>query len=818
MYDAPAIETKWNKYWSDSKLFLFDKKDQKRNVFVMDMPPPNTTGGLHMGHVFWTCYGDSIARYKKLKGYNVLYPIGWDEHGFPTEIETEKKFGRKLAREEFYKKCVEVSELSRKSMLEWMLKLGASFDMSTEYRTTDKDYTRKVQLSILMMYEKGMVYRGNHPIEWCVRCGSGISREQTVEKEEETLLNHVDFIVVEEEKKGKAGKKKSTITIATTRPELMHAAVALAVNPKDKRYSKLIGSTIEVPVYGNRIIVIGDELVDMEYGTGAEMICTFGDKRDINLYYKHKLKLIQALDVNGMLINAKQLDGTHVSKARALVIDELKKIGALKKQEKIKHNIKVHDRCSTPIELISTTQWFIKTKEYSGKIKETASAITWIPEHMKQRLDDWANFIEWDWAITRNRVFGTPMPFWYCEKCDYVVPPKKEELPFDPNVKKPYKSTCPQCGGQIVGTKETLDGWVDTSITSMVIAGWPDDKKGFDRLFPSAIRIQGVDIIRTWAFYTIFRTWALANDKPWEKIIVHGMILGTDGREMHKSSGNGVYPESLVPKYPADAIRLWVALSGGIGKDRPFSYAEMDYAKGFLNKLHNTANFVELVSKGYSAKAEPSKDLNVFDIWILNRLNETVKKVTESYDSFMLHEAMSAAVNFYWHEFADYYIENVKHRVYSKEKDMEKSKRAAQFTLRHVLETSLKIFAPVIPFLCEEINSTMNKGSIFEQKFPAFAEKIKGSDYVINGLIQRSAVDMDYENTGAVLNDVITEVRKEKAKNRLALNKEITAININVPDEYYNAVVASKDELKQICKAHDVKVGKNKDFSVSISI
>jgi valyl-tRNA synthetase len=816
MYEAQVIEEKWRKYWSESKLFLFDEKEMKKRAFVMDMPPPNTTGGLHMGHVFWTCYGDTLARYKKMKGYNVLYPIGWDEHGFPTEIETEKEFGRKLSREEFYKKCVLVSERNKDLMKTWMLRLGATFDQKLEYRTTDKEYIRKVQLSLLMMYEKGMLYRGDHPIEWCVHCGSGISREQTQEKEGDTYLNYVDFKIAGEiDKESKA----QTITIATTRPELMHAAVALAVNSQDKRYSKLIGQMAVVPIFGTEIKIIGDDIVDAEYGTGAEMICTFGDKRDINMYYKHKLRLIQAMEPNGLLINAQSFDGVHVVKARGAIIDELKKIGALKKQEKTKHTIKVHDRCLTPIELISTTQWFIKTTEYSENIKQTANSIRWIPEHTRQRIDDWANFIEWDWAITRNRVFGTPIPFWYCEKCNYILPPKKEELPFDSNVKKPYEASCPKCGGQMVGTKETLDGWVDTSITPMVIAGWPDDPKRFERLFPNPMRVQGTDIIRTWAFYTIFRTWVLTDKKPWESILVHGMILGLDGKEMHKSLGNGVYPEKLVEKYSIDAIRMWVALNGSIGKDRPFSYKEMDFAKSFVTKLYNSANFVKLaLEKGKIPKEEPHKYLNVFDLWILNRLNQTIKDVSEAYDEFNLYNAMNIAINFYWHEFADYYIENVKHRVYSEDKNMENSKSAALFTLKYVMDASLRMFAPVVPFVSEEVNSMFNKGSIFEQTFPTYVERKTGSDYVINGLIQRSSVEFDPETIAALLNDIIAEVRKAKAAGRLALNKEITAININVPDEYYNAVVNSKDELVQICKAHSIDVQKAKDFSVSIKV
>ncbi len=283
---------KWRDLWKQRKLHAFDRKDDKRALFVIDTPPPNTTGGLHMGHAFWTCYVDTIARYKRARGFNVLYPVGWDEHGFPTEIETEKKYGKKLSREEFYNKCVEVSETNKNDMKEWMLKLGASFDESLEYRTTDKEYVRKVQLSVLMMYEKGMLYRAEHPIEWCVYCSSAISREQAEEREKETVLYYVNFRLKDKDQK--------SLTIATTRPELMHAAVAVAVNPSDKRYSKLIGSSIEVPVFGNEVMIIGDEAVDIEFGTGAEMVCTFGDKRDINMYYKHKLKLVPAMNINGL--------------------------------------------------------------------------------------------------------------------------------------------------------------------------------------------------------------------------------------------------------------------------------------------------------------------------------------------------------------------------------------------------------------------------------------------------------------------------------------------------------------------------------------
>ena len=821
MYEAAAVEEKWRKYWKEKKLFRFDDKNERSQWFLIDTPPPFTNGALHMGQVFWVCYIDAIARYKRMKGFNVLYPQGWDAHGFPTEREVEKKYGKGLPRQEFYKRCIEVSRVNIDTMRNSMLKLGATFDDRYDYLTISDDYLAKVQKSVLDMYEKGLVYRAAHPVEWCVNCGTVISREQAEEREEESVLNYLDFSIVAP--KGKKAKEGS-VTIATSRPELLHACVAVAVNPKDKRFKDVIGQKARVPIFGQEVPVIADDAVDKDYGTGAEMVCTFGDKRDINLYYKHKLRLIEATDEKGFLKNAGPFNKVHLRDARGAVLDELKKTGQLKKQEPMKHVIKIHDRCSNPIEFISSMQWFMKTTEHAEKIKQMAQGIKWVPEFTKQRLIDWANFIEWDWAISRNRVFGTPIPFWYCdnEKCGNIVPADSKKLPVDPPSQPAPLKECPKCRkGRLIGETLTMDGWVDTSITPMVIAGWPEDKARFKSGFPNAIRIQGTDIIRTWCFYTIYRTWALTGNKPWEGIIAHGMILGLDGREMHKSYGNGMYSDELTQKYPVDAIRLWVALSGGITKDKPFSYQDMEFAKSFVNKFYNTANFVKLaLSNGKLPKEEPHKSLNVFDMWILNRLDAVVKEVTANYDSYMLYEALISAVNFYWHEFADFYIENVKHRVYSEDKKMQKSKEAALFTLNHVLNTMTKVLAPVVPFVCEEVNSMFDqKHSVFEGGFPSYSENKDEMDYVINGVVFKSSiVNTNPENAGIVLNNAIAEVRKQKAQAKIALNKEIASININVPDEYYSTVLTQKEEIALICKARKVSVSRSKEFSVSIQI
>ncbi|HUC39008.1 MAG TPA: valine--tRNA ligase [Candidatus Acidoferrum sp.] len=801
---------KWQSYWKEHKTFLFDEKDQKKPLYSIDSPPPFTSGSMSMGTVLYSLM-DVIARYKKMRGFNVLFPQGWDMQGFPTEKAVEKQFGRNLPRDEFYQKCVDLSNQNAKKMKEQMRNLGFIFDDRYEYRTASPEYWAKVQLSLLIMLEKGFVYRERHPVEFCWNCGTAIAHAEINEREEKTRINYIKF--------GAPAKGKELL-IATTRPELLHACVAIAVNPQDKRYAKIIGKKAKVPITGASVEIIGDDSVEMEFGTGAEMICTFGDKQDVEFSFKHQLKAIDAIDEKGRIINSGKFDGMGIKQAREEVLKLLDESGALEKRDELSHTVRVHDRCDTKIEFISSMQWFIRLREYTKKIREIASEVKWTPEFTRQRLYDWADGLDWDWAISRNRIFGTPLPFWYCEKCGEIVGADAKKLPVNPTKDNPPMGKCPKCGGKLIGESATCDVWIDSSITPLVIGGWPE-KKDYKRFLPNTLRFQGTDIIRTWGFYTIFRIWALTGEKAWEDALVHGLILAPDGRMMHRSWGNVISPDEIIAKgYSSDALRLWAAIGGAIGKDRPFSYNDIDYAKSFLTKLYNTAKFVTAaIGKGKVSAKEPQKDLNVFDIWILNRLNSVIKEVTEAYESFAFYDAMGKATNFYWHEFADYYIENVKHRVYSEEKKMEKSKNAALFTLKYVLDSSLKLFAPVIPFTCEEVNQMFNKGSVFDGAFPEYKERKGKSDYVINGLIfSSSVVDADIEGTGALLNNIIAEVRKEKARNRLALNKEITSININVPEEYYNAVVASQDELKLILKARSIHVNKGKEFSASVGI
>ncbi|MEM0150028.1 MAG: valine--tRNA ligase, partial [Candidatus Micrarchaeaceae archaeon] len=646
MYTKSTEE--WMAYWRESALFVFKEDDESRPLYIIDAPPPFTSGELHIGQAYWVSYLDSMARYMRMSGYNVLYPVGWDTQGFPTELQVEKKYGKDLDREEFYGKCVEIATANMQAMRKQMLSMGASFDDSREYVTMSPEYRRKVQLSLLEMHKKGFIYRAKHPVEWCPHCNSAITREEIDSIERDSRLNYINFKT-----------DNGIIEIATSRPELMHACVAIAVNPNDDRYKHMIGKKAEVPIFGNKVSIIADDLVEKDFGTGAEMVCTYGDKNDVLMFYKHKLGFIDAIDERGKLKNAGKYTGMSAKDASEAIVKDIEAMGLLVKRESIKQAVKVHGRCGTPIELISSTQWFIKTKEYADKIKEMASSIKWIPESAEQRLIDWANYIEWDWNISRNRVFGTPIPFWYCNSCGTIIPPDESDLPINPALEEPKVKKCPKCGStDIVGERNTCDVWIDSSITPLVVAGWPDNKKLFKKAYPATFRIQGTDIVRTWAFYTIFRNWALQDSKPFEKMLVHGMILGTDGKEMHKSLGNGVDPKALVEKYGIDAVRLWTALSGSTGKDKIFRYEDLDYTKSFVNKLYNSALFVKgaLAEEGVPRSiANADKRMGIFDVWIMSRLNATIKDVREAYEAYDLYTAMSKLTNFYWHEFCDYY-------------------------------------------------------------------------------------------------------------------------------------------------------------------
>ncbi|MEM2191139.1 MAG: valine--tRNA ligase [Archaeoglobaceae archaeon] len=771
-YRSIEVEEKWLKTW-DERMFYFDWNSKKPH-YIIDTPPPYPTGSFHIGHALNWCIIDFIARYKRMNGYEVMFPQGWDCHGLPTEVKVEEKYGIKkneVDREKFRELCVKFTEENIAKMRATAKRLGFSIDWSKEYITMYPEYYTKTQISFVRMFKNGLIYRGYHPVIICPRCETTIALAEIEYRKGKTKLNYIKF--------------SDDVVIATTRPELIPACVALAVNPEDKRYTHLVGKKVRVPVGGYEVKIIADEAVDPNFGTGIVMICTFGDRQDVKWWKKYGLELRNIINRDGTLNElAGKYQGLKISEAREKIIADLKAEGKVLRQEEVEHNVGVCWRCKTPVEIFPAEQWFVKVDK--EKIVEMAKKIKWVPEFMFDRLLSWVEAMEWDWVISRQRVFATPIPVWYCKKCGKVIVAEEDWLPVDPTKEKPRKPC--ECGSSdFEGEKDVLDTWMDSSITPLVIAGWPQLRE-----YPVSLRPQGHDIIRTWAFYTILRSQALENEIPWKEIVINGIVFGEDGRKMSKSIGNVISPEEVVEKYGADALRQWAA-SGVIGEDLIFSWREVVAASRFQQKLWSVARFALTHISDYEEKPEDIERLRIADKWIISKLNRLIAFVRENMDKYRFDEALKAIRSFVWYELADNYIELVKGRLYSGEES-----DPAKFTLKYVLDRILRLLAPITPFITEEIWSRFSKGSVHLQSYPS---------------VEWQMIDEEAEKVGEEMKEILSAIRKLKHDKGLALNAPLkkiivfTQLNLDALDlkfatnsevEITREMPVTKEEVKKI--------------------
>ncbi len=782
-----TTEEKWQKFWEDNNTYRFDDNDTIRPVYSIDTPPPFTSGDLHMGHVLSYSYFDFAARFKRMNGFNVYYPQGWDTQGFPTEMRVEKKYGR-LPPTEFREKCVEWTVEMIARMKKQMGEMGFSPDWRFEYRTMDPEYHRKVQLSLVKMYNDKLVYRDKYPVYWCPRCVSAVAKAELDDEDKDGTMVHLKFI----------GPTGEDIIIATTRPELLHACEAVLYHPQDERYKFSEGAYATTPL-GKKVPLLSDKEVDKEFGSGLVMVCTFGDKMDLVWKQRYKLPLYEAINQFGKMINSGTLDGLKVADAKKAIIEELEAAGKIIKKSSLKQVVKVHDRCKTPVELIPSLQWFADIRTTAKNIKAFAEKIKWVPEFGINYLIDWVEGAEWDWVISRQRVFGTPLPFYGCEKCNLTIAADESELPF--YAEKATPKACPNCKEIMKPETSTCDCWVDSSISPLIISGWPDEKK-MQRFYPVSLRPQGVEIVRTWAFYTIYRSGvALTGIPPFKTILLNGNVLAPDGKKMSKSLGNIISPAELLKDYQTDAIRQWSALSGAMAKDRPFSFEDIKHAKSFLSKIWNAARFVEQCRKDMNWKTiEQTKSeikLTMTDRWIIGRLNSTIKDCSQHMENFEYHYAMSKLQNFFWHDFCDNYLEYVKYRIYSEDAGMKESKHAAIYALNHVLLEFIKLLAPIAPHITEEIyNEMFHSGSIHKETWPS-----AGDEYV------------DDVAKVAVLGEIVSRLRQHKSGNKLPQNADLDSVRIALPQELDNELV---EELKQISRVKKVEMLKADVLTVSV--
>ena len=786
-------EGEWQDNWQSNDLYKFIG-DGNRPSYIIDTPPPYPTGSIHMGHVLNWLYMDVIARYKRMNGYDVLFPQGWDCHGLPTEVKVEETHHIKKSdvnREEFRRMCIDLTQNNINMMKTQMQSLGFSQDWSREFVTMTPGYKRKTQLSFLEMYNKGLIYQAVHPVNWCPRCETAIAFAEVEYHENETYLNYLEFPEVD-------GTGK--VSIATTRPELLSACVAVTVHPDDERYQGMAGKYLEVPLYNRKVKLITDEDVDPEFGTGAVMICTFGDKTDVSWVKRYELDIIEAIDEKGTMKEvAGEYAGCNIAECKEKIIADLKTKELLIKQEEIGQNVGLCWRCKTPIEILVKKQWFVAVNQLTDLIKDTANEMDWKPDHMKTRLDNWTDSMDWDWCISRQRIFATPIPVWYCQECGEIHIPEVTDLPVDPSQDQP-KDAC-YCGCiDFIGDVDVLDTWMDSSITPMIIAGWPDEDY-LDR-YPSNLRQQGHDIIRTWAFYTILRCKVLTGLKPFQEVVVNGMVFGDDGHKMSKSRGNVIAPEEVIAMYGADALRLWAANSVP-GSDVPFVWKDVKHGYKFLRKYWNAFRFINIhITDYHMSRSEYDilNDLNPLDKWILSKLNHLVRDVTWAMETYNFADARVKIQSFIWHDFCDEYIEAVKYRLYN---DSDASaQETVKYTLHMVIVTSLKLLSPLTPHFTEAVYQYLNDDeqvSIHKTIWPKEEKKL---------------ISEDVQERGELGVKVIGDIRRFKSASGMSLNTQLKQVIIYTRSEVlHHQLNQLYNDIKGTMRIKDLQVETGKPNS-----
>ncbi len=784
-FDFKAVEEKWKKFWEKEGIFKTDFK--KKISYSVDTPPPTVSGKMHIGHAFSYAQQDFIARFRRMfaaqDNGTIFYPFGTDDNGLPTERLVERTNNVKsknMSRAEFIKLCLKtLKEITPNFVQDWK-DLGMSCDFSRVYSTIDNDSRKLSQKSFIEMYNKKEIYRKEFPTIWCPECQTSIAQAELEDKEEKSLFSTLKFYVPE---------LKQDLLISTTRPELLGACVAVFVNPKDKRYKNLVGKKAKTPLFNSEVPIIADESAQMDKGTGVLMICSYGDKYDVDAINRHKLSPKLILNKQGKIIDGKYKD-LKVKDARKEILGDLKKENLIVEQKEIVHTVNCHDKCGTPIEFITTKQWFIKILDKKKKWIELGNKINWYPEFMKKRYDNWVNGLEWDWGISRERHFGIPIPVWECKDCKEIILPSENELPVDP---LQTKKKCPKCKKEATPEDKVLDTWATSSLTPQIASSLYGDKVKV----PFSLRPNAHDIIRTWAFYTIVKSYMHEKEIPWKDIVVSG-IVSLGGEKMSKSKGNIIEPKDVLDKYSADALRFWAAGSK-LGSD--LDYQEKDLVAGtkMINKLLNASRFVFMNLEGY--KGEKPKKIEKLDELFLGELNSLVEISTKSFMNYEYSKAKQEVEQFFWQDFCDNYLEIVKKRVYQGEGN---KKLSAQHTLHKSLLTILKLVAPIMPFITEELykeyfEKTEKSKSIHISAWPNFEKK------------KEKSVVKKYEdgeipwNIWSLFLEVLSKIRQEKSSNQKAMNSEIILTLSRVSYDNLKEVL---DDLKNVTNAREIREGK----------
>ncbi|MEM3374290.1 MAG: valine--tRNA ligase [Candidatus Woesearchaeota archaeon] len=801
-YEPKEAEKKWQKYWEENKIYGFDANDDTRELFVIDTPPPTVSGKMHLGHAFSYSQQDFIARYQRMKGKNVFYPFGTDDNGLATErlIEKIKNVKAvKMKRSDFINLCLETLNEIRPDFVQDWKNIGMSCDFSLFYSTINGHCRKISQKSFVELYKKGREYRKESPTIWCPECQTAIAQVELEDKELDSTFNDIIFKIVDEN-----FNEVEDLIIATTRPELLSSCVAVFVHPDDKRYKKYVGKKAKVPIFEHVVQILSDERVNMEKGTGCVMCCTFGDQTDIEWFKAYNLPLRISITKDGKMTELSgKYQGLNITEARKEIIKDLKEKALLVNQKQIKHNVNVHERCGTPIEILNTKQWFIKYLDLKDEFKKDGLKLKWYPDFMKSRLINWIDGLQWDWCISRQRFFGVPFPVWYCKKCDYEVVADESMLPVDPiETDCPIKE-CPKCNSnEFVPEKDVLDTWATSSLTPILAIELVKGTKNYEKLFPMDLRPQAHDIITFWLFNTLVKSQLHYNKNPWKNVMISGWALDPHGKKMSKSKGNVIAPQEMIEKYSADALRFWAAGSK-LGDDLPFQEKDLITGKKMITKLWNASKFVIMHLKDFDIKKIKIvyDNLNEIDKWLLSKLQKVIKNCTESFENYEYSKAKQEIEIFFWNVFCDNYLELVKDRLYNSNKYEEYELESAKFTLYESLLTILKLIAPIMPFITEEIyhqyfsnrqNNSKEKLSIHLTKWPEFNENF---------------INQESELIGDLVVLILSEVRKYKSSKRMSLKDEISLI-IDCKEDLRKKLELVLEDIQAVCYAKNIDFGK----------
>ena len=750
-YEPKESEAKWQEFWEKEKIYCFDQKS-KAEIYSIDTPPPTVSGKMHLGHAFSYSQQDFVVRFHRMLGKNVFYPFGTDDNGIPTERLIEKTKNVKafqMKRQEFIKLCLDTleKELRPKYIEDWK-RIGMSCQWDIFYTTINEHCQKISQRSFIELFNMGRAYRKEAPTMWCPECQTGISQVECQDKILDSYFSDIIFKV--------DGKD---LIIATTRPELLAACVAVFYHPDDKRYQKYKGKMAKVPLFDSEVPIMPDERADPEKGTGIVMCCTFGDQTDMEWQKAHSLPIKEAITKDGKMTKlAGKYEGMSIQTARKMILEDLKDARLCIGQEPIKHAVNVHERCGTEIEFLHSKQWFIRYLDLKEDMLKWGNELKWYPEHMKSRYEHWVKGLQWDWLISRQRYFGVPFPIWYCSKCEEVILADEKKLPIDPLKDNPPIKECPKCKSkEFIPEKDVLDTWATSSLTpQLAIELMPKETQ--KRLFPMSLRPQAHDIITFWLFNTVVKSRLHYKVNPWKDVMIAGHAQDPHGKKMSKSKGNVIEPQDVIGKYSADCLRFWAA-SSRLGDDLPYQEKDLVTGQKFITKLWNASRFAFMHLADY--KGEKPKKLEIVDRWALSKLSRIVKDVTEYFNQYEYFKTKMDTENFFWHSFCDNYMEIIKDRLYNPDRRGKEARISAQYGLYHSLLTILKLIAPIMPHITEELYHAYYK------------EHEKDKSIHISAWPKADKPDEEAEKIGELVVYAAVHARRAKTEKNLSLKEPL---------------------------------------------